>query len=1084
MLTLKKPEPGRRFYGKQIMPNHHSVEDQCALTELFPFSSKIVDDLQDLSAKNAKYALAYWYFTFKTQSSLDIDNLLYSIMRQLCANTQTVPDSVRALWKRHYAAGSRPTRAGVMQVLDSLTAGLKVANRFVLLVFDALDEYPLSSQQAYSDGLGTSKREDVLEWLRQFHEKHTNARVIVTSREENDLRGFFKKASKVDVTASIDDDLDLFISNCIDRIVEEHGWKAQYVAAMFSRIEGINEKFAKLIVLARTSWLINDRRFRWAFLMQHWFSECLDHETMKRALDTLPGSLGDMYADVLVRRIPEDYREKARIMLMWLAYSIRPVTLQELASVASLPEHMDVLRICTSSLVTLSREIIRLRPSIMENPIWYRDSLPESEADIVKFDHFSVKEYILSEKSLASGRVSASYFFVPPLIAHLSIAQTSVCHLLSTRESQFILSDIEVVRKPDSPLEWSDASDREDDEDLGRDIDVQVWPQYPLLALLEKFPLLEYATFWHKHVWEADAIEDQLAREGVTKSKLEGPSEPATSTFLQAEHLRTQIHSLFCREFTQSLQNWVFLLDHLTRETPYEQLGMPSPIWYASLLNLPDNVQRLLQSETVDGRTIDPRCSCYRQPHFEQMPIQISAKCGHVKVLNIFLCGGGYVEQSEMHALLRTLKRNGSAVLRTILEACPHLTLTEALVKRFSIGAQDDIYQFILNSPSLVKLDKASFKYIVENIDLDSGHLVDVGFMETLLRRGDELGFTRGKMIKAPVLIEKSERSLEFIVDPYDASSISQGILALMFANNRCGAGMLAFISEHYTGVQISYHLLVLMITNRSCCGEMLAFVLGHCKGIHISRDLLELIFDQSSGAPQMLNNVLEYDNSIHISQELLAQMVAKRLYGAQMLSVVLEHDKSILISNSLLIATVSSGYSGYDHVLGLILDNNKDLEVNEDILKAAARNGTHGASLFSAILSRREQIEIREDILKAALTGDHWRHGEVFWTILEYNKTIFISVEVMDTMMENHELGITIMNQLMDHRRCGEEFLGDKARRFYHYHRCKFKISRKMMEAAARWEPEAIDFLTAHKRPNVTFAWNTLQETSNDSDA
>ena len=836
-----------------------------------------------------------------------------------------------------------------------------------------------------------------------------------------------------------------------------------------------------------------DRRFRWAFLMQHWFSECLDHQTMKQALDTLPGSLGDMYADVLMRRIPGAYREKARLVLMWLAYSIRPVTLQELASVASLPEPMDVLRICTSSLVTLSREAIRLPPSIMENPIWYRQSLPESEADIVKFDHFSVKEYILSEDLLASGRVSASYFFVPPLIAHLSIAQMSVCHLLSTRESQFIPSDIEVVRKPDSPLEWSDASDREDDEDSRRDIDLQVWPQYPLVALLEKFPLLEYSTFWHRHVWEADAIEDQLARRVVTKSGSEVPSERAPSTFPQAEHLRTEIHALFRREFSQSLQNWVFVLDHLTRETPYEQLGTPSPIWYASLLNLPDNVQRLLQTEAVDGRTIDPRCFCYRQPHYEQMPIQIAAMCGHVKVLDIFLHQGGYVEQSEMHALLRTLDRNGCAVLKTILEACPHLTLTEALVKRFSIGVHDDIYQFILNSPSLVKLDKASFEYIVKNLDLNRGQLIDVGFMETILRRGDELGFSRGEIIKAPVLVEESDRSLEFIVDPYDASSINHGILALMFANNRCGAAMLAFVSEHYTGVRISYHLLALMITNGGCCEELFAFVLGHCKGIHISQDLLELIVDQSNGAAKMLANVLEYDKSIHISQEMLAQMVAKGHNGAEMLPIVLEHDKSILISNSLLIAAVSSGSSGYDHVLGLILDNDEDLGVSEDILKAAAKNVTYGASIFSTILSRREQIEISEEILKAAFTGDHWKHGEVFWTILEHNKQVFISEEVMDTMMEDHDLGVTIMNQLMDHRGCeieikqlqsGEDFLGDTGKRGYHYRRCKFKISWKMMEAATRREPEAIDFLTAHKRPNVTFAWDTVQATSSDSNA
>ena len=814
---------------------------------------------------------------------------------------------------------------------------------------------------------------------------------------------------------------------------------------------------------------------------------------MKRALDTLPGSLGDMYADVLMRRIPGDYREKARLMLMWLAYSIRPVTLQELAAVASLPEPMDVLRICTSSLVTLSREVIRLHPSIMENPVWYTESLPESEAEIVKFDHFSVKEYILSEDSLASGRVSASYFFVPPLIAHLSIAQTSVGHLLSTRASRFISKDIEVVRKPDSPLEWSDASDREDDEDSRRDIDAQVWPQYPLVALLEKFPLLEYSTFWHKHVWEADAIEDQLAREGVTTSGLEVPSEQAPSTLSPSEHLRTKIHSLFRLEFSQSLQNWVFVLDHLTRETPYEQLGTPSPIWYASLLNLPDNVQKLLQSETVDGRTIDPRCSCYRQPHYEQMPIQIAAKCGHVKVLNLFLDNGGYLEQSELHALLRTLERNACAVLKTILEACPHLTLTEALVKRFSLGARDDIYQFILNSPSLVKLDRASFEYIVENIDHDFSHLDDVGLMETILRRGDELGFSRGQIIKASVLIEESDQSLEFIVDPYDASSISHGILALMLANNRCGAKMLAFVSEHYTGVQINHHLLSLMITNRGRCNELLDYVLARCKGIHISQDALELIVDQSGGAPKMLANVLGYDKSIHISQDLLAQMVAKGHDGAKMLSVVLEHDKSILISNSLLIAAVSSGSSGYDHVLGLILDKYEDLEVSEDILKAAARNGTYGASLLSAILSRRENIQISEDILKAALAGDYWKDGEVFWTILEHNKQVFISMEVIDTMMENQKLGTNIMNGLMDHRSCenefkesnsGEEFMTNWAQRGYHYHRCKFKISWKTMEAAARWEPEATDFLTAHKRPNVTFAWNTTQATSNDSDA
>lgn len=815
---------------------------------------------------------------------------------------------------------------------------------------------------------------------------------------------------------------------------------------------------------------------------------------MRRALDTLPGSLGDMYADVLMRRIPDDYKEKARLMLIWLAYSIRPVTLQELASVALLPEPMDVLRICTSSLVTLSREAIRPRSPYPEKPVWYEHSLPKSEADIVKFDHFSVKEYITSERLLTSGRVSASYFFVPPLLAHLSIAQTAVLHLLGTNESRFIPSDTKVLYKPDSPIQWSDASDQDDDEESDRDIGVQSWPQYPLLALLEKFSLLEYSTFWHRHVWEADAIEDQLAREDVKTPMLDGRSGRAQSTFVEAGHLRTEIHSLFCHESSQSLQNWVLLLDHLTQETPYKQLGTPSPIWYASLLNLPDNVQRLLQSETVDGRTIDPRCSYDRQPEFEQMPIQIAAKYGHLKVLNIFLHNGGYVEQSEMRRLVRNIERHGSDVLKTILEACPHLTITETIVENLlHCQVQDDIYQFILDSPSLVKLNNSMFEFIVKYLRLDRGRLVDIGWVQTILRRGDEFGFIKGEMIGAPVPRDELGRTLEFINDPYDASSMSRNILALMFANKDCGAAMLAVISENYESVRISHELLKLMVGNEACGPEMLAYVLEHCKDIHITQDLLKMIVDHFVGGPQMLDNVLEYDESIHISEELLALMITKGVNGAELFSVVLKHDKNILISNSLLIAAVSRVSSGYDQVLGVILDNDEGFKVSEDILKAAARNSDYGASLFSAILSRRKQIEISEDILKAALIGDHWRNGEVFWTILEHNKKIFISAEVMDILVENHELGIKIMNELMDHRRCeielkqlksGEDFLGDRGQRGYHYYRCRFKISRKMMEAAARWEPEAIDFLTAHKRSNVTFAWNTMQPTSNDSDA
>ena len=73
---------------------------------------------------------------------------------------------------------------------------------------------------------------------------------MILSRDENDIRASFDKALQVDVASGVVDDLDLFISICIKRIVEEHGWKARYTAAMSSRVEGVSEKYARLRLLA------------------------------------------------------------------------------------------------------------------------------------------------------------------------------------------------------------------------------------------------------------------------------------------------------------------------------------------------------------------------------------------------------------------------------------------------------------------------------------------------------------------------------------------------------------------------------------------------------------------------------------------------------------------------------------------------------------------------------------------------------------------------------------------------------------------------------------------------------------------
>ena len=151
---------------------------------------------------------------------------------------------------------------------------------------------------------------------------------------------------------------------------------------------------------------------------------------MDIAVKNLPDSVEAMYKQILTDRIfrheNKSNKVKARLISIWLTYTLRPLTLRELACAASSPEPRKVLEICTSSVITLQREEdCPLRLKNEDDIIW--------GDHIVQFDHFSVKEYLVSEHLRTSGEMA--YFYASPLLAHLTIAETSVSYLLETNDA-------------------------------------------------------------------------------------------------------------------------------------------------------------------------------------------------------------------------------------------------------------------------------------------------------------------------------------------------------------------------------------------------------------------------------------------------------------------------------------------------------------------------------------------------------------------------------------------------------------------------------------------------------------------------
>ena len=159
--------------------------------------------------------------------------------------------------------------------------------------------------------------------------------------------------------------------------------------------------------------LTSGLRFRWVACQLDLLGDCFNLPQLHDALASLPKTLDDTYARIL-DNIDKNYshcnREILKI-LQWLTFSARPLRFEELAEIVAIdvhknprfdperrwPEPREIMAIC-SSLVTLTAidncdygsQDLSIRPIIRNSPS--KDSM------YVRLAHFSVKEYLVSDR--------------------------------------------------------------------------------------------------------------------------------------------------------------------------------------------------------------------------------------------------------------------------------------------------------------------------------------------------------------------------------------------------------------------------------------------------------------------------------------------------------------------------------------------------------------------------------------------------------------------------------------------------------------------------------------------------------------
>ncbi|TIA45596.1 hypothetical protein D6C79_05585 [Aureobasidium pullulans] len=184
---------------------------------------------------------------------------------------------------------------------------------------------------------------------------------LVTSRREPDIR------QSLQTVASCVIDIDPAIKEDVAKLVA--------FALQQDSMRRWGDIMATLIVPKLLG--AEERRFRWTDLQIKRLSACPTEGDLLTALDTLPETLDEAYHQALAT-IPSTLQERVRKILIWLASSFREMTSREIAAVVSFPFVDDVLKICTSLLVTV---------------------IDGDTHETIKLAHFTVKEFLIVQQS-------------------------------------------------------------------------------------------------------------------------------------------------------------------------------------------------------------------------------------------------------------------------------------------------------------------------------------------------------------------------------------------------------------------------------------------------------------------------------------------------------------------------------------------------------------------------------------------------------------------------------------------------------------------------------------------------------------
>lgn len=355
-------------------------------------SSTIIDKIRDKIRSSHSGALAFFYFSFQDNQRQDVLSFKRSLLVQLVQQISSeksrhltgkrpfyIPKAFYVLYTLYH-----PSTAPPVEDINTTLLGVLQDTPKAYIVVDAVDEC-----------LNLSDRLAVVDCLKWLSSKAScDVQILFTSRPEADIGDAFSSVSvPKEIVHFSPLEIDADISSHISRLMENKPY-SRWSLGLKSKV--------KTHLTSRA-----DGAFRWAELQMQELSGKAREIDVEKALRRLPETLGQTYARMLQKIDQDGYGKEALMVLRWLAYSHRPLTLAEASEIAA-------FQVEDESAISSDGQEVKFIPAYRFDDQWEirrilaglvsvaargRD-IPWVETTInarettISLSHFSVKEYL------------------------------------------------------------------------------------------------------------------------------------------------------------------------------------------------------------------------------------------------------------------------------------------------------------------------------------------------------------------------------------------------------------------------------------------------------------------------------------------------------------------------------------------------------------------------------------------------------------------------------------------------------------------------------------------------------------------